>query len=303
MTKTEFVEVEPLPIPDNQLAVTYTAAKISDNLAALDAYIDQQLEPYIGAVIDPSDAKMVSEARKCMANLNKLKKPIDDECRRIKSEYEAPLKAFEARVKAITAKIDAARNNLKIQVDKADADFQQARYEALLDEYVAIAGTLADMIPLDALMESKWLTRGMSERAAFGKLADKVKAALDGYNALMEQDLKHKDEVVKRYCDTLDLTAALKYEADLVEADQRLEAFKAAQREVESRRNETPQAEPAPVQEPISDSQPVNQAVEPVCVWELTSTFVGDKTFATRVAETFQALGISGKIKCKGLAQ
>ena len=84
--------------PSNALEVVYTPAVFSDNLAALEAYVDQQIAPYIGAQIDPADYDQVKQARKCMADLNKLKEPIEAERKRVKREYEAPLKLFEGKV-------------------------------------------------------------------------------------------------------------------------------------------------------------------------------------------------------------
>ena len=103
MTEEGTIEVTAEVIePTDALEVTYTPAVFSDNLAALDAYVDQQIEPYIGAQLDPNDYETIKMGRTCMADLNKLKAPIEAERKRVKKIYEAPLKEFEARVKAIT---------------------------------------------------------------------------------------------------------------------------------------------------------------------------------------------------------
>lgn len=295
--ETLFVEVIEPTAESKELAVTYTPATISDNLTALEAYIDKQLEPYVGAIIDPDDAKMVSQARKCMADLNKLKEPIEAERKRIKREYEAPLKAFEARVGEITGKIDGARLNLKNQVEAADAAFKQARYENLLDEYAAIAGPIADLISLDALAEKEWFRRSVTDVQAEGKLADKVQQALDGYKTLMATELTHKDEVVQRYCETLDTSAALKYEAELTERDQRMADFKAAQEALEAP-GEQQQPEPETTPE-----EPPQQASEPVFIWHLSLDFTGTKTLAKQVGAALSELGLKGRITNQGATQ
>ncbi len=144
MTEEGTIEVTAEVIePTDALEVTYTPAVFSDNLAALDAYVDQQIEPYIGAQLDPNDYETIKMGRTCMADLNKLKAPIEAERKRVKKIYEAPLKEFEARVKAITAKIDSARANIKEQVDKLKAPIEAERkrvkkiYEAPLKEFEA----------------------------------------------------------------------------------------------------------------------------------------------------------------------
>ena len=199
--------------PAGELAVTYLPAQITDNIDAIAAFVDSKLELYDGTVIDPDDSESLKEARRCMADLNKLKKPIEDERKRIKRDYEAPLKAFEARVKAVTGRIDGARADIKRQVDAADAAFRDNREALLCDEYRAIAGPIADVIPYGALAEDSWLNRSTPERKALDALADRAEEALKGYNALQEMNLAHGQQVLQLYCTTLDMTAALQEEA------------------------------------------------------------------------------------------
>ncbi len=277
--------------PTSELRVTCSPAVIEDNLAALDAYVDAQVAPYVGAVIDPADEAQVKEGRRCMADLNRLKAPIEEERKRVKRAYEAPLKAFEARVKGITSKIDDARADLKAQVDEADERFRAARRERLAEEYEGCAGALAGVIPFDAVLQDGWLNRSVAETKALSLVQEAAGRALDGYQALMAADTPHKDEVVARYAETLDVAAALRHGADLAERDRRMAEFKAA-REEAARVAAERAPEPAPQHEP---------AVERAFVWELSMKFEGTRDDAQRVADALRAEGVTGaSIKCKG---
>ncbi|EOS50937.1 DUF1351 domain-containing protein [Adlercreutzia caecimuris] len=286
--------------PTGELAVTYTPAVIDDNLEALNAFVEQQIAPYIGAQIDPNDYEQVKEARKCMADLNKLKNPIEAERKRIKREYEAPLKALESRVKAITAKIDEARAVLKVQVDEADARFKELRRAVLAEEYEGCAGPIADVIPFAAVLEDAWLNRSTPEAKAADALYEKVGKALKGYKTLQTKELVHKDEVVKHYADTLDLIAALELEDRLNERDREMAEFKAAQEAArlvaEERR--APEPEPEPQPEPAPRAEPAADRFR----WALSMEFEGTKEFATSVARTLKGLGLTGaSIVCTGV--
>lgn len=286
--------------PTGELAVTYTPAVIDDNLEALNAFVEQQIAPYIGAQIDPNDYEQVKEARKCMADLNKLKNPIEAERKRIKREYEAPLKALESRVKAITAKIDEARAVLKAQVDEADARFKELRRAVLAEEYEGCAGPIADVIPFAAVLEDAWLNRSTPEAKAADALYEKVGKALKGYKTLQTKELVHKDEVVKHYADTLDLIAALELEDRLNERDREMAEFKAAQEAArlvaEERR--APEPEPEPQPEPAPRAEPAADRFR----WALSMEFEGTKEFATSVARTLKGLGLTGaSIVCTGV--
>ena len=236
--------------PSNALEVTYTPAVLADNLEALNAFVEQQIAPYVGAKIDPNDYEQVKMARKCMADLNKLKDPIDKERKRVKREYEAPLKEFEGRVKAITAKIDGARAALKAQVDEADERFREMRRALLVEEYEGCAGPIADVIPFAAILEDAWLNRSTPETKAVNGLYEKTGKALKGYKTLQAKELAHKDEVVKHYAHTLDLIAALELEDRLNERDREMAEFKAAQEAARLVAEERKAPEPEPEPEP-----------------------------------------------------
>lgn len=288
---SEPIEVTAEVIETTELAVTYTPAVIDDNLAALEAYVDGQIAPYMGMAIDPNSEYELKNARAVMATLNKLKKPIDDESKRVKREYDAPLKEFEARVKAITSKIDEARDFVKVQVENADEAFKERRKAHLAEEYEGVAGLLAGVIPFDAICEPEWLRRSKAESAAEAALQDKAQTALKGYETLMKKQLVHADEVIKRYAETLDVISALELEDELNERDRQMAEFKAAQEQVEAVRNPEPEPMPEPEPEPEQDTQDTSV---PVLRWSLNMEFTGTREYAKAIADTLNRLGITG---------
>lgn len=307
---SEAVEVQAEVIePGHALEVTYTPAVIEDNLAALEAYVERQIEPYVGAEIDPADANQVKEARACMADLNKLKAPIEAERKRVKKAYEAPLKEFEARVKGITGKIDAARDGIKAQVEHADELFRERRRAVLQEEYEGVAGPVAEVIPFAAVLDDKWLTRSVAETKACRELQDRAEEALKGYRALESKQLSHKDEVVKHYADTLDMVAALELEDELNGRDREMAEFKAAQAAMAIE-----EADPAVSAAESGGSVFVADRAEgPATItadrseaetfsWHLSMDFEGSREFAQRVGSTLKAMGVTGAtIKCTGV--
>lgn len=293
---TESIEVTAEVIePTNELQVTMTPAIFQDNLGALEAYVDQQIEPYIGAEFDPADEQGIKIARGIMADLNKLKAPIEDERKRIKRAYEAPLKDFEARVKHITSKIDDARNGIKASVDKADEAFRETRFSLLCDAYYDFAGEIANVITPDAVIEQTWLNRSTAESKALKSMEEKAEKAIKGYTTLMAKELRHKDEVVRRYVETLDMVAALEYEDELNARDAEMEAFKAAQEAAEA-------AKAAQLHQVLAEPQPTPQIEPQIMRWALSMEFEGDETLARTVAQNLKSLGITGAtIKCLGV--
>lgn len=285
-TEEHPVKAEIIEEPGCKLKVVYTEATIEDNLSALDAYVQRQIAMVSGAQIDIADRKQVSDARKVMAALNSLKKPIEDERKRVKRVYEEPLKRFEARVGEITAKIDTERSALKAQVDAATERFREQRKAELHEEYVNIAGEeLANLIPFDAVLEAKWLNSSTTQSAALSALADKAASSVQGYRALESKSLVHKQEVLALYCRTLDMTSALQLEDELIAQDKRMEEFARVREEAEAVRK---QREDIP---------------EPVFKWAFSTEFEGTRGKATQLARALKALGIHGTITNEGAIQ
>jgi hypothetical protein len=299
--------------PAKDIKVEYIPSLIEDNIEAVAAYVDEQLAPFIGAQLDPNNADQVKEARSFMADLNKLKKPIEDERKRIKREYEKPLKDFEARVKGITGKIDAARDNLKKQVDEADMAFRENRRAVLVEEYECCAGVLAEVITADAMIEDSWLNRSTTEVKAVNQLTAKTVKALQGYETLIKKELSHRTEVVQLYCQTLDMVQALQLEDELVEKDRQRQEFEERQRQVAAfaaeRREQAAEIEEeafAPEPEPTAPAEPEQKPQEKpkfeVFTWSLEMRFTGTKAYAQGVADMLKSNGIKGAtIKCEGV--
>lgn len=302
----EIIEAE--IIPTDTIEVSYTPAVIDSNLDALEARVDEIIAPYIGAKFDTTDADQVKLARGIMADLNKDKNAIDARRKEIKKLYSEPLKAFEARVNQITFKINEAREAIKAQVDEADKAFRDYRYSVLLTEYEGCVGDVINVIPFEAVLDTKWLGRSIGEKKACELLQEKAINALNGFKTLQEQELHHKEEVMHRYAQTLDLMGALEFEVQLNARDAELAKFQEAQEAVglaqapEPTENtqEAKTSPTAPPKPPQTMPQGQPQTVH-VFKWSLAMEFTGTRAMAQAVATELKGLGITGAtIKCLG---
>lgn len=199
---------------------------ITSNIEALNAYVEEQIAPYVGATFDITDDKQVTEARKCMADLNSLKKPIEEERKRIKREYEAPLKSFEGLVKGITEKIDSARSSIKEQVDKADEAFGKRRYDNLSAFYAEYAELLVPVVPYTMLHDPRWCNRSVKYEDAQDELESKINKVATDWESLKTLGLEFFDAAEAHFFRTLDLGEAVDYNAKLVASRKKIDDLK-----------------------------------------------------------------------------
>lgn len=266
--------------PCKDLIVTFPdEISIGDNIMALDAYVEGQIAPYVGAKFDIADEKKVKEARQCMADLNNIKKPIEEERKRIKRTYEKPLRDFEARVKQITEKIDSARAQIKKQVDEADEAFKDDRRASLSEHYAEFAELLAPVVPYEMLHDPKWCNRTTAYSDAEAELEAKVGKIATDWESLKSLNLEFYEVVEAQFFRTLDLGSAIEYNAKLVADRAKINGLEASMAPAEPEtlpacyqllETASPQPVPAsaaqqpiaaPIPAPVAPPQPVSAPV------------------------------------------
>lgn len=275
--------------PGNKIQVSYQPAIIDDNIEQVRDWINQELEIYRDTTIDIHDLNQVKEARRSMADLNKLYKRVDDERKRIKRVYNEPLAAFEARVKPIEEDIRWTRESIKAQVDEAGEAFKETRRAFLEDTYTGWlhdqgADALHDLLPLDTLVTSEMMRQSVSDFEAAQKLMERAGEMYAKYKQLDSLTLNHKDEVLARFCETGEMTDALSEEERLNSEDAKMTAFK--------ERKEAVISATRAVKSDSNDSKDTT-----VYRWQLTAEFTGDYDRMHQVAEAMKACDLSGHIK------
>lgn len=88
----------------------------------LQQYVEGMIQKYDGLVFTDEE---IPEAKKRMADLNRLKKNIEDKRKEIKKEIAEPYMQFEAQIKPIVQRIDEVRGKIDVQVK----DYERIRDE------------------------------------------------------------------------------------------------------------------------------------------------------------------------------
>ena len=105
-----------------ELIIKNQVGTIQWDRAGLEKYVECQVQKYDNLLF--TDAEM-PEAKKTMAELNRLKKQIEDRRKEIKKEIAAPYTEFESQVKPIVQRIDEVRGKIETQV----REYEQIRDE------------------------------------------------------------------------------------------------------------------------------------------------------------------------------
>lgn len=178
--------------------------KIGFNVEEIKPWIEKSISKYQGMVVT---ADTIKEAKDDRAKLNKLRKSIEDERKRIKREWNRPYNAFEKEVKSLVSLIDKPIENIDGQLkiyENHRKEEKQATIQAIFDDNVK---DLKDLITLEQIENPKWLNASYN----IGAIENEIAAALNDVrsNRLLIPDIcpDYEDYAMDYYLKTLDIAA------------------------------------------------------------------------------------------------
>lgn len=219
-------------------------APITFNYEELKQELMKKAEAYASMVYTDDQ---IREAKADRANLNRLKKALNDERLKREKEYMEPFATFKAQINEIIKIIDKPCAVIDRQVKEFEERQKEAKLEEIL-EYFNSKG-FDDEITPDKILEEKWLNASTSMKS--------IREAIDGKADQIEKDLavvrslpKFAFEAEQVYKQSLDLAKAVSEAHRLSEMAERKAAW---------------EAEQANRKEPVAKTVPVQATATP---WE-----------------------------------
>jgi len=136
-------------------------------------FLDENLEKY--KIVVSEDA--VKDAKKDMAELNKIKKSIKDVAKKAIDEYMKPVVVFKEKLKEVEEKITTTREFLGSQVKKYE-DKKKEEVKEIIDNYVSTVLNLEGHNDLLEKIDTNEFVK-LSAVTASGKLAKATKELID----------------------------------------------------------------------------------------------------------------------------
>ena len=233
--------------------------RISFNFEELKAELTEKVHLYETLVYSDEQIK---EAKEDRANLNKLKKALNDERIRREKEYMIPFNSFKAKIAELVGIIDKASSTVDLQV-KAYEDKQKAEKKEKIEEIFDDMELISfGWLKLEQIFDEKWLNASVSLKSVkdeiLGRIA-KINRDIDTLSNLPEFGF----EALEAYKTTLDINKAI-YEA------QRMSQIAKAKAEVERLRAEAEakaDSETQPVQEGFMNTPEGIEVIDKPKTW------------------------------------
>lgn len=203
------------------------------NFDELKSWLSERTEEYKTTVYTDSD---IGKAKEDRANLNRLKKALNDRRIQIEKDYMRPFNEFKSKINELIALIDEPAK----LIDQRVKEYEQAKK----DEKAGKIGEMFDAfegrpewLQLGQIWEQKWLNASVSMK----KVNEELAAKIEGVNSDLQTLATIQDfgyEATEEYKRTLDINKALAEGMRLAEIQKRKEAEEKARAEEEARRAE-----------------------------------------------------------------
>lgn len=152
----------------------------------------------------------IKEAKADRANLNKLKKALNDERIRREKEYMQPFNDFKSKINEIISIIDKPVQLIDKQIKTYDEKLKADKENEIMEYWKSEvdADHIPDGMTIDAIFDTKWLNASVSMKAvkeAINTAIDKFKTDMETLSNLPEFGF----EAQQVYINTLDINKAL----------------------------------------------------------------------------------------------
>ena len=246
-------------------------AIIDFNFDELKQELTERVQVYKTAIYDDNQIKQAKADR---ADLNRLKKALNDERIRREKEYLKPFNEFKSKINEIIKIIDEPVAVIDQQIKDYEDRLREEKRIAIEEFYCEelredLTTRPPEWVKISAIWDDRWLNASVSMAAVKKEITDKVTHINEDVQTL--QDLPEFGfEAVDVYKTTLDINKALNEARRMSEIQkakaeaERIAAEKAAQEE-QAKQEPIPEPEPVPVEEapaPAEIAKWVNFSVE-----------------------------------------
>lgn len=220
------------------------------NLEALKAELIPRLEKYNSLVVTEDNIKAAKDDK---AQLNKLRKAIEEQRISIKKQYLEPYNVLEAQCKEVIALIDAPIQAIDKQIKVFAAAEEEQKYKVLEAYFTSL--NPPEWVEIADLLNPKWRNKGLKIEALQAEMEQKLQGLMVDLGKLsaMYADFPHLIAITDRFKQEKDFSKTAVYAVTLKhewEKEQRRLAEEEAARQKQAETANTPENV---VNAPVSD--------------------------------------------------
>lgn len=185
-----------------EIITNQTKGEITFNFDQLKNQLTEAIIPFANLVVTEDS---IQEGKKTRANLNNLKKAINDKKIEIKKEYMKPYEEVESQMKELISIIDTGVTNVDTQVKGFEEMKKQEKFAAIQSYFAELR---FDLVSFDRLYDDKWLNATVTEKSWKEQLSGKVETVKADLALLGSFNVADTDLLKSMYLETLNMSVA-----------------------------------------------------------------------------------------------
>lgn len=229
------------------------------NKEELEAAVRGKIASYQNVVYTEDNIKQAKADR---AELNKLKKAIDERRKKVKELVTQPYDTFKGEVDSVLELIDEPITLIDKQIKEFENRQKEQKKEKLKKTYEETIGDLAEVLPFEKVFDTRYLNQTFKLATAQAEIKEKIERVRTDLETIDSLESKYKLNAKDVYIKTLDLSKALAENKRLSDLEEKLEAEKRRKAEEEAERKRQAEERRRAEAEKLKDEQAVqNQSL------------------------------------------
>ena len=203
----------------------------------------------------------IKEAKEDRANLNKLKKALNDERIRLEKEYMIPFNTFKAQLNEIIKIIDEPVTMIDSQVKEYQENKKEEKRKEIVSYFDSVKEKLPDEIGLESIFNTKWLNESVSMKSVKKEIDDivcKIQVDISTINDLGELSFY----ALEKYFKSHNLNDSILFAKEQIELEKKKAEFE----------NKNEEMDPV---EPLEEPEIVSE-IEEIPFYETEDNFIPD---------------------------
>ena len=188
--------------------------KIESNVAEVKAWLQNALEPYKSMVVS-EDA--IASAKTDKANVNKLRKTLDDKRKAVKRQWVGPYIEWEKQVNELITLCDEAYSNINNQVASFENQLKDKKLNEIREYWnkETKEADVSDYIALDKMFNQKWLNATVKIESVYEEIDKIIEGTVADIQTIADLESDYAPTLFLEYRDTHDIRAVLQKEKEL----------------------------------------------------------------------------------------
>lgn len=198
-----------------------------------------QLQKYKNIVFEESD---IQEAKKTRADLNRLKKQVNDKKIEVKNEFIKPYTDFETKIKEIISMIDEPCLEIDKQIKAFEEKQKELKKQEILKIYEENIKDLKEMLSLQKIWNEKWLNATYKIRDIELEILGTINKVKTDLKVIVDMKSEFEIQLKDKYLLTLDLTSVMQEKSRLEKIKEITESKKQQEIKIEKQEIKTENA-------------------------------------------------------------